>query len=131
MLREHHRAPEGGLPQLRQPGAVSSPSDCIRTDETVVAGFTLVPEQVVAFFESAYEGRYLGLTELNEVLKQLSFLYVEKGFYVKVLEVKETIEESKQLWLDAIDTTYRLNPSLPFENILFYQFNQLYFLKRR
>ena len=23
------------------------------------------------------------------------------------------------------------NPSLPFENILFYQFNQLYFLKRR
>ena len=79
-LRELHRAPEGELPQRPRSGAVSSPGDCIRIDEIVVTGVTLVSGQEVASLVSAHEGRCFGLTELNEVLEQLSFLYVEKGF---------------------------------------------------
>ena len=74
-----------------------------------------------------------------------SHVYARRTFYLDEdswqITVADNYDGSGSLWCvsvahlvnyyDVPVTWITLDPSLPFENILFYQFNQLYFLKRR
>jgi hemolysin activation/secretion protein len=80
--------PDGALPMPAgttsavAPEALSSPAGapCVAVDRIVVRGATLLSPDRIAETVSAYEGRCLGLVEINSVLGAVTFAFVEAGW---------------------------------------------------
>ena len=60
---------------------VSAPGEtCSPVNTVSVAGVTLLQIRTVNSVISEFEGKCLSLSDLNNILKELTFLYVEKGY---------------------------------------------------
>ncbi len=53
---------------------------CLTIETIAVRGVERLPQQAIRALTSSYEGKCLGLSELNTLLEQLTFLYVDKGY---------------------------------------------------
>jgi len=77
---ERDQAPVGELPQAPTPEGSDPASTCIQIDRITIEGITLLSQPSVSALTHPYYGKCLGLAELNDILKQVTFLYVESGF---------------------------------------------------
>ncbi len=82
--RERNRLnnqPPGGADVTPPQRDVASPDEaCIQINTVSATGITLLQIRAVNEVISEFEGKCLGLSDLNNILKQLTFLYVEKGY---------------------------------------------------
>lgn len=68
---------------IAQAQAVQSTPDesiCIAIDSVLVTGSTLVSAQRIDTVTSRFEGKCVGLAQLNTILEKITFLYVDSGF---------------------------------------------------
>lgn len=73
--------PPGGVDVAPPQRDIATPGEtCIQVNTVSVIGVTLLQTDTVNKIVSGFEGTCLGLSELNNILKQLTFLYVEKGY---------------------------------------------------
>ena len=75
------RAPSGALqarPDIQTRGAQDQP--CLDIRRIDVKGVTLIEQAALARAVQPFEGKCLDLAGLNSVLKQITFLYVSRGF---------------------------------------------------
>ena len=73
--------PPGGAAPAPPPTEAAPPDEACLTIQTIsVSGVTLLLTEAVRATARAYEGRCLGLSGLNDLLEQLTFLYLEKGY---------------------------------------------------
>lgn len=75
-----NRAPAGDVPAPPQPESAAKDERCFNIGTITVGGVHLVPEADVRATVAPWEGKCLGLTEINNVLKALTFLYVKRGY---------------------------------------------------
>lgn len=75
-------APSGARPEAPTPSNGQVGSTCLSIDKVVVKDVTLLRRSQIAQITSGFEGRCLGIAELNGVLEQITFAYVDKGFIV-------------------------------------------------
>ncbi len=77
---ERTRPPAGRWPE--EPGVPTPPagSECVDLRHIRVDGVTLLTASAIDAVVAAYENRCLAVEDLNGVLQQLSFLYVEQGY---------------------------------------------------
>lgn len=80
LLRKTARTPRGTA--ATAPEAISSTAGetCLPIKAISVSGVSLVPLSDIRKTVKRWEGRCLGLAELNSVLEALTYLYVERGF---------------------------------------------------
>ena len=72
--------PPGGTAPAPPPTEAAPPDEtCLPIETIAVTGVTLLTEAVRATAR-AYEGRCLGLAALNDLLEQLTFLYLAQGY---------------------------------------------------
>ena len=73
--------PPGGANAWPPQGRVVLPDGaCIQVDMISVAGMTLIEGETAREIIALHEGRCLELDEISDLLKQLTFLYAEKGY---------------------------------------------------
>jgi hemolysin activation/secretion protein len=80
LLRQASQAPNSK--EAAVPEATASPSGatCIQVDRIAVSGTSLIPTSKIAQTLDKWEGRCLGLAELNSALEAITFLYVDRGY---------------------------------------------------
>lgn len=79
-LRKTSRAPDG-KPAAVPDAASSAPGEtCVAVNNIAVSGTVLLPATELRHATARWEGRCLGLVELNSLLEALTFLYVERGY---------------------------------------------------
>ena len=79
--RERDRPPRSTQPQAPVPAAPSGEgAACVQVDKVVVGGITVISPQTIARAVSRFEGRCVGLAELNLILESVTFLYVDAGY---------------------------------------------------
>lgn len=79
-LRKTTRAPDGTTVTPPE-AAISSPGEtCVAINSISVIGATLIPADELQRTAARFEGKCLGLSELNNVLEAVTFLYVERGY---------------------------------------------------
>ncbi len=80
LLRQTRRAPggEGAVAPLAT--SSSSGETCIEVNRIAVSGASLIPASRISQTLSQWEGRCLGLAELNSALEAITFLYVDRGY---------------------------------------------------
>ena len=79
--RLENQPPPGGETVSPPQRDVAAPDEaCIQINAVSVTGVTLIRAQVIKEITAAYEEKCLGLSHFNNILKQLTFLYVEKGY---------------------------------------------------
>ncbi|MCL2589494.1 MAG: ShlB/FhaC/HecB family hemolysin secretion/activation protein [Betaproteobacteria bacterium] len=80
-LQRSNRAPAGEVPAPPAvPQSAPEGEQCSQVTTVKVDGVHLVPEAALRATVSAWEGKCLGLAEINSVLKAITFLYVERGY---------------------------------------------------
>ncbi|NKC14519.1 MAG: hypothetical protein GKR94_20755 [Gammaproteobacteria bacterium] len=73
--------PPGGANVAPPRREVAAPDEaCIEVNTISLSGVALLQARAVNGVVSEFEGQWLGLSDLNNLLKQLTFLYVEKGY---------------------------------------------------
>ncbi len=78
--RLNNRPPGGADVDPPQRDVATPGETCIQVNTVSVTGVTLLQTETVNKIVSGFEGKCLGLSELNNIRKQLTFLYVEKGY---------------------------------------------------
>lgn len=73
-------APLGEMPQRPVAEARNDVAACVAIERISIEGITLLAPDLVSELTRQYDGQCLGLAELNDILKQVTFLYVERGF---------------------------------------------------
>ena len=79
--RQNNRPSDGADVVPLQTDVVPSGETCIEINIVSVINVTLLQAGAVNKIASSFEGKCLGLSELNDILEQLTFLYVEKGYF--------------------------------------------------
>lgn len=73
-------APAGEMPQPPVAEARDGGAACVAIERISIEGISLLSPALVSALTEQYYGQCLGLAELNDILKQVTFLYVERGF---------------------------------------------------
>ena len=74
-------AAPGGVPPAAPVPAASGSSDfCIDVDTVSITGVSLVHPSRLSEAVSVFEGKCLGLAEMNSVLEAVTFAYVDRGY---------------------------------------------------
>ncbi|PRD40443.1 ShlB/FhaC/HecB family hemolysin secretion/activation protein [Phyllobacterium phragmitis] len=105
MLRE---TTPRGTPQAEQqrPEQAEGPGKgpCFEIRRVEVKGITLLPQMAIEPVLKPYENRCIGLADINALLKELTYLYVEEGYITSRVYVPEqNIAETKVLRLVAAE----------------------------
>ncbi|MCY4053753.1 MAG: hypothetical protein OXE98_07715, partial [Hyphomicrobiales bacterium] len=72
--------PDGTNVSPPQEDVAASDGDCVHVNVVSVTGTTLLRAREIRKITAPFEDRCLGHSDLNGILEQLTFLYVEKGF---------------------------------------------------
>ncbi|MBO0131600.1 MULTISPECIES: ShlB/FhaC/HecB family hemolysin secretion/activation protein [Agrobacterium tumefaciens complex] len=119
MLRKTTRAPQG-RPTTAPDTASSAPGEtCLPVSRISVSGTTLVPAATVTHTIRRWEGRCLGLAELNSVLEALTYLYVERGYIASRAYLPEQDLSDGSLDISVIEGSLEditLNGKAPSDN---------------
>jgi hemolysin activation/secretion protein len=73
-------APQGLRVQLPQGPSSQPGARCIDVEDIVVSGIRSIGQERIAVVTAPFEGRCLGLAEINAVLKAITFAYVDRGY---------------------------------------------------
>ncbi|GAB1581069.1 ShlB/FhaC/HecB family hemolysin secretion/activation protein [Phyllobacterium phragmitis] len=77
---------------------------CFEIRRVEVEGITLLPQMAIEPVLKPYENRCIGLADINALLKELTYLYVEEGYITSRVYVPEqNIAETKVLRLVAAE----------------------------
>ncbi len=79
-LRALQRAPQGKPQTPPVPTVSGRNATCIQVNRVQVKGVTLLPPEKITRTTARWEGRCVGLAELNSILEALTFVYVERGY---------------------------------------------------
>jgi len=79
-LQRTNRPPSGDVPAKPVPESAAKGERCFDIKTIKVEGAKLIADETIRATVAGWEGKCLGLTEINNVLKALTFLYVEKGY---------------------------------------------------
>ncbi len=74
------QAPDGARVHTPDLNVVPEDEACVQIDTISTSGVTLYKPAVIDDLLQPFAGRCLGLTALNNILKKLTFLYVEDGY---------------------------------------------------
>jgi hemolysin activation/secretion protein len=80
LMRQARQAPGGEATAAPVATTSSSGETCIQVNRITVSGVSLIPASEIAKKLSQWEGRCLGLAELNSALEAITFLYVDRGY---------------------------------------------------
>ncbi|SIR11845.1 hemolysin activation/secretion protein [Rhizobium sp. RU33A] len=80
LLRQTRQAPSGEGAVAPLAASSSSGEACIEVNRIAVSGVSLIPASRISQTLSRWEGRCLGLAELNSALEAITFLYVDRGY---------------------------------------------------
>ena len=81
LQRLERSRPPRSPPQEAPPGQAAPPAQgCVRIHSIAVSGVTVVSRPAVAAAIAPFEGRCLGLADLDGVLKAVTLVYVEAGY---------------------------------------------------
>ena len=75
-----NRPPRSAAPARPAAPAAPPAQGCVRIDAVSVAGVTVVLRRAVDAAVAPFEGRCLGLADLDAVLKAVTFVYVDAGY---------------------------------------------------
>ena len=78
--RLDNRPPDGADVSPPQEDVATSDGACVHVNVVSVTGTTLLRAREIRKVTAPFEDRCLGHSDLNGILEQLTFLYVEKGF---------------------------------------------------
>ena len=77
---ERSRPPRSAPPETPPPQTTPPALGCVRIHSIAVAGVTVVPPPAVSAAVAPFEGRCLGLADLDRVLEAVTLVYVEAGY---------------------------------------------------
>ena len=77
---ERSRPPSSTPPEAPPAQAAPAVQGCVDIDTIAVAGVSVVPQPAIAAAVAPFEGRCLGLADLDQVLEAVTFVYVEAGY---------------------------------------------------
>lgn len=80
MQKSLGQAPQGRLPQAPQATAPGAKEACFQIGTINVTGVKLIASAIISRAALPFEGKCLGLTELNNVLQALTYLYIQRGY---------------------------------------------------
>ncbi|GGB10570.1 peptide transporter [Brucella endophytica] len=87
-----------------QPEAGPAKGPCFQIDHVEVEGVTLLPKGMIDPVLKRYQKKCIGLADINGLLKELTFLYVEAGYITSRVYVPEQdIAGTKRLRLVAAE----------------------------
>jgi hemolysin activation/secretion protein len=78
--RLKNKAPKRAPAQAPKLDAAKADEPCVQVNSISTKGIELLNEAIVNGVLQSFRKRCLSLSELNNILKQLTFLYVEKGY---------------------------------------------------
>lgn len=79
-LSKTTRAPAGASAAAPEAASSAPGETCVALNTISVSGASIVPAAQITQTLDRWEGRCLGLAELNSVLEALTFLYIERGY---------------------------------------------------
>jgi hemolysin activation/secretion protein len=90
-----------------QPAILSAPNDpCFIVERVEVDGVTQLPQSAVAAITDAYHARCVGHAEINAAMRDLTHLYLDKGFVAaRVYVPEQDIAKAKILRLIVAEGT--------------------------
>lgn len=116
--------PKGVATRSFDQAAIPSDGRCFAIDKILVSGATLVPTKAIDKVTDQYIGKCIGIADLQNIIKALTNLYLDKGYVTARLYIPEqNVKQSRLLNLvveEGIlsDIYYNGRPVNPYDGVI-------------
>lgn len=102
-IRRVLRAPSGERSEAPAPASSAPDAPCLKIGNITVTGAKILPEAELQKTISKWERKCLGLTDINNVLEAVTYLYMSRGFITARAYVPEQDLSSGSLLITVVE----------------------------
>ena len=104
-LERSSKTPPSGAGQgvSRKPRQRISDKKCFPVNQVVIDGATLIKRSNIVQVTAPYEGKCIGIGAIDQLIRELTYLYIERGYITSRVYVPEQDLKTKQLNIAVVE----------------------------